>query len=189
LSLSKYSIRALTQVEDHLIFSGSIDGENGNTVMLEPETLEGLFKLPSTVVGTTPVLAPKMLEENTQQQQQQIHQRISDRNAQFFEQEAQRLDDWAEDLKISLERELKDIDRQIKEVRRATSLAVGLQEKLEGQKQIKKLEGNRTQKRRALFEEQDKVDEQRGVLIEELEDKLVQEASLEGIFTIRWSVK
>jgi adenine-specific DNA-methyltransferase len=64
----------------------------------------------------------------------------------------------AEDLKVGLEREIKEIDRQIKEVRRATTGAVALEEKLAGQKQIKSLEAMRGTKRRSLFDAQDEID-------------------------------
>jgi adenine-specific DNA-methyltransferase len=43
---------------------------------------------------------------------------VSKRNADYFENEAEKLDGWAEDLKLGLEREIKDIDKQIKETRR-----------------------------------------------------------------------
>ena len=43
---------------------------------------------------------------------------IFERNARFFEAEAEKLDGWADDLKLGLEREIKEFDRQIKEARR-----------------------------------------------------------------------
>ena len=55
---------------------------------------------------------------------------ISERNARFFEAEADKLDGWADDLKIGLEREIKELDRQIKEARRAATAALTLEEKL-----------------------------------------------------------
>ena len=68
---------------------------------------------------------------------------ISERNARFFEAEAEKLEGWADDLKLGLEREIKDLDRQIKEARRAATTALTLEEKLAGQKQIKALESQR----------------------------------------------
>jgi hypothetical protein len=41
---------------------------------------------------------------------------------------------------VALEREIKDMDRQIKEAKRAATLALSLEDKLAGQKQIKALE-------------------------------------------------
>ncbi len=99
------------------------------------------------------------------------------------------MDNWAEDLKLGLEREIKEIDRQIKEVRRANTTALTLEEKLAGQKQIKALEMTRNQKRRTLFDAQDDVDNQREKLITEVEAKLQMSIAREHLFTVRWTLK
>jgi adenine-specific DNA-methyltransferase len=71
---------------------------------------------------------------------------ISCRNAEFFEAETDKLEGWADDLKLGLEREIKEIDRQIKEARRPATAALPLEEKLAGQKEIKVLESQRNQR-------------------------------------------
>jgi hypothetical protein len=63
-------------------------------------------------------------------QQEAILQSISQRNAAFFESEANKLDAWAEDLKIGLEREIRELDRQIREAGRAATAAPTLQKNL-----------------------------------------------------------
>jgi adenine-specific DNA-methyltransferase len=69
-----------------------------------------------------------------------------------IEAEAEKLDGWADDLKLGLEREIKEFDRQIKEVRKRAVAALTLEEKLAGQKQIKALESERGKRRRARFD-------------------------------------
>ena len=102
--------------------------------------------------------------------------------------EAEKLGGWADDLKVGLEREIKELDRQIKEARRAATAALTLEEKLIGQKQIKDLEAQRNQKRRSLFDAQDDVDRQRETLIEKIEGKLRQKSSLLSLFSVRWNL-
>jgi hypothetical protein len=68
--------------------------------------------------------------------QAEIQRAISERNARLFEAEAEKLDGWADDLKLGLKRQIKELDRQIKEARRAATAAPTLEEKLAGQKQI-----------------------------------------------------
>jgi adenine-specific DNA-methyltransferase len=77
-------------------------------------------------------------------------------------------------------------DRQIREARRAATIALTLEEKLAGQKQIKALEAQRSQKRRSLFDAQDQVDRQREELIANVEAKLTQRSALTVLFTVRW---
>ncbi len=91
-------------------------------------------------------------------------------------------------MKLTLERELKDMDRQIKDARRTASIALTLEGKLAGQKQIKTLESQRNEKRRSLFEAQDKVDQRREELIASIEGKLTQRTDLKTLFTIRWKL-
>ena len=98
------------------------------------------------------------------------------------------MDNWADDLKVMLEREIKEMDRQIKEAKRSASAAVDLQAKLEGQKQVKALERVRSVKRRSLFDAQDDVDRQRDELIAQIEAQLEQQSSVECLFKIRWSL-
>lgn len=118
-----------------------------------------------------------------------IRRSVSERNARYFEEEATKLDGWADDLKVGLEREIREIDRQIKEARRAATSAMTLEEKLAGQKAVKALEAERNTKRRSLFDAQDRIDAQREDLIAIIEGKLEQQASELALFTIRWSVK
>ena len=184
LTLSLFTIESLEQAEDHLIFVASTDeGE-----MLAEELAARLFTLPGNVVKQIQDPPPVLLETPLQQRRTAIQRDVSERNARFFAAEADKLDGWADDLKVGLEREIKELDRQIKEVRRATSTALTLEEKLAGQKQIKSLESQRNQKRRSLFEAQDEVDRQRDELIAQIEGKLLQREELSLLFMIRWQL-
>ena len=183
LSLSLFSVESLDQAEDHLIFAaGTDDGQ-----VLDEEVAARLMTLPGSVAGTNQgQQAHATFETLIQQRQAAIQRSISERNARFFEAEAEKLDGWADDLKVGLEREIKDLDRQIKEARRAATTALTLEEKLAGQKQIKALEAQRNQKRRSLFDAQDQVDKQREELIAQIEGKLAQVTRLENLFRLRW---
>ena len=112
--------------------------------------------------------------------------KISERNGRLFEEEAGKLDGWAEDLKVGLEREIKDLDRQLKEARRAASASLTLEDKLAGQKQVKKLEAERTDRRRKLFAAQDEIEQRRDKLIESVQAKLEQKVALVRVLSVRW---
>jgi adenine-specific DNA-methyltransferase len=186
LAASLLSVDALGQSEDHLLLA-AIE-ENGSA--LSPEAATRLMSIGGSVVGpaNTPENVASILTDALYAQQATIRRGISERNARFFEAEADKLDGWADDLKVGLERELKDLDRQIKEARRAATLAVTLEEKLAGQKAVKELESERSTKRRSLFEAQDKIDEQRAELIAQIEGKLEQKIDMLPLFTILWRV-
>jgi adenine-specific DNA-methyltransferase len=184
LSLSQLSVESLEQAEDHLIFAAVTDkGE-----ILDEDIARRLLSLPGQIGQPILATAPTELETTTERRQNEIQRNISERNARFFEMETEKLDGWADDLKVGLEREIKEIDRQIKDARRAATVALGLEEKLAGQKQVKALESQRNAKRRALFDAQDDIDGRREQLIADIEGKLQQRVSQETLFSIRWKL-
>jgi adenine-specific DNA-methyltransferase len=185
ITLSSFTVESLDQAEDHLIFGALTD----DGASLDEEAAARLFTLPGRATGPCLNIVPVPLEMATQQRQLTIQRTISERNARFFEAEAEKLEGWSDDLKLGLEREIKDIDRQIKEARRAATSALTLEEKLAGQKQIKALEAQRSQRRRSLFDAQDAVDKQRDQFITTIEGKLTHKSSLEKLFAIRWKLE
>jgi hypothetical protein len=180
-------VASLEQSEDHILLTGITDDGS----MLESEVLTRLMTVPATAGSQAYVPAPTALrlDDGFSQQRDVIRRTISERNARYFEEEATKLDGWADDLKVGLEREIREIDRQIKEARRAATAALTLDEKLAGQKAVKALEAERNTKRRSLFDAQDRIDVQREDLIASIEGKLEQQVSEMELFTIRWSVR
>ena len=63
-----------------------------------------------------------------------------------------------------------------------------LEDKLNMQKEIKELEKKRNNLRFNLFEEQDKVDEKKEKLIEDIENKMKQKIDIEELFSIKWKI-
>jgi len=184
LTLSQLTIESLDQAEDHLIFAAVTDSGQ----MLDEEAVGRFFSLPADAGESLLATSPKDLDTITQRRQAEIQRAISERNAHFFEAETDKLEGWSDDLKLGLEREIKEIDRQIKDARRAATAALTLEEKLAGQKQIKALESQRNAKRRTLFDAQDEVDRRREQLIAEIEGKLQQRVSQTRLFSIRWNL-
>ena len=186
LALSLLTVEALDQSEDYLIFGAFTD--NGDT--LDEEQARRLFTL-SGQAGVSCTASPEVIakfETINSVNQTKVQKSISERNARFFETEVNKLDGWSDDLKLGLEREIKEFDLRIKETRRCITLSLTLEEKLVGQKQIKSLESLRNQKRRSLFEAQDKIDLNHESLIKDIEGKLIQKCLLQQQFLIRWRV-
>lgn len=185
LTLTLLTIESLDQAEDYLLLAAATEAGKP----LEEDAARRLFSLPARVVAELPDGTDnENLESVLRQRQEAIKRTISQRNAAFFEAEAEKLDAWADDLKVGLEREIKELDRQIKEARRAATAALTLEEKLEGQKQVKALESQRNTKRRALFDAQDEIDGRRDQLIAGIEGKLQQKVTSQRLFAIRWKL-
>ena len=191
LTVRLFSVESLDQAEDYLLCAAATDeGQE-----LDEASAARLLTLPATGPPLPPgegkgegaVLG--LLDAMIEQRQVAIQRGISERNARFFEAEADKLDGWADDIKLGLEREIKELDRQIREARRLATTALTLEEKLAGQKQIKTLESQRNVKRRTLFDAQDEVDRQRDSLIADIEGRLQQRTTLTGLFSVRWGIR
>ena len=182
MTASLLSVDALDQGEDHLLLAAQTDAGDS----LDPEVAARLLSLPGEVRGGVSAQPPTSLGGVIESLQKTVQQSISERNARFFEAEAEKLEGWSDDLKVGLEREIKEMDRLIKEARRASTVALSLEDKLAGQKKVRSLESQRNEKRRSLFEAQDQIDRQRDQLIETLEGKLAQKTDSSPLFTLRW---
>jgi adenine-specific DNA-methyltransferase len=184
MAVWQLSIESLEQAEDHLIVAAiTDDGE-----LMDQETAKRLLTLPGKLIRQDVSIDGTQLDEILVKHQTDIQLDISSRNAHFFELEVEKLESWADDLKIGLEREIKELDRRIKEARRGATITSNLEEKLTAQKQIKSLEAERSIKRRTLFDAQDRVDAQRDVIIDNVEGRMQQSIYLMRLFLLRWSI-
>lgn len=146
-----------------------VRGENKGPVMIDPAVTE-------------------RLDTEMERAKQVTLEDISLRNARYFDEELEKIDRWADDLKYALEMELKDIDVLIKQLKRDAKLEPDLKAKLELHRQLKDAETHRGKKRRELYEAQDKIDEEKEKLISTVEARLELKMSTESLFSIRWSI-
>lgn len=184
LKAQLFCVDSLERKEEHILFAANTD----NGEILPSETAQKLMQLPVLNCESEDVATTADIDNTLVSEQHNIIKVINNRNLLFFEDEVSKLDHWADDLKLGLEQSIKDIDLQIKEVRRNAKIAPTLEEKLAWQKQQNELERTRNKQRRELFDRQDEVDERREKLIEKLESKLNQSNQTEDLFVIRWNL-
>jgi superfamily II DNA/RNA helicase len=185
LTLKMISVEALGIQEQHLLVAATThDG-----IKLAEKDPEKLLRLPASIqkagllnAAEVPLLADVETRKLT------LLRDINQRNLGYFEQEVQKLDAWADDLKLGLEQQIKEVDREIKDVRRTATTSPTLEEKLLWQKKQRELEGKRTKLRRELFNRQDEVEAQRNDLISQLEVQLQQRVAERVLFTIEWEL-
>lgn len=186
LQAYRVTVTSLERAEDHIVLCGQTD--KGET--LHQEVLEKLLGFPVSQInnleGVKAHLDP--LSEELNRRKTEILLDVNQRNLKYFEAEVDKLDGWADDLKVGLEQEIKELDKEIREVRRTAKAAPDLEDKLNWQKKQRELEKLRSRKRRELFDKQDEVDARREELISELEEKLEQEVEESPLFTIGWRV-
>ncbi len=169
--------------EEFLIFAARADSGD----ILDAGWCRRLLRLPASDQGE--VSNALDLGESETEEAQRCLGRVEVRNGRYFDAEVTKLDRWSDDLKLGLERELKDLDQAIRDLRRQSATAVALADKLEAQRGIKAIERKRNGKRRDLFEEQDNIDEQRSELIAGIERQLFTTHHYERLFSVRWTLR
>lgn len=185
MRVEKVSIESFEQ-EDYLLISCFTDeGE-----IVYPEVAGRMFSLSASEGG--PAQPASAVEETLARQLELAREVVlaesTQRNHLFFEQEMDKLDTWAEDMKLGLEKEIADLDGEIKLRKAEAKKMILLEEKVHAQRLVKDLEKRRSEKRRTLFEAQDEVDAKKETLLDEVEKLLEQRVKQEAIFVIRWKM-
>jgi len=185
LELSKLTVESF-ETEEFLVFAAKTDAGK----LLDGELCRKLMSLPGKVAIMERNAGPATnLDHARQSETQRLVKTVDERNGRFFDEEVAKLERWSDDLKLGLEREIKDLDQQIKEIRRETQAATTLTEKLAAQKKLKAVESERNRKRRELYDAQDAIDRDRDELIAKIEKQLSMKQTLQPLFAVQWSLQ
>lgn len=183
LRVEALAVEAGGEGQDWLLQAAATD----DGAVLPAEALARLWTLDGTV-GDAVAAPAALLDAAVDAEAGAALDGAARRRAALLAEEERKLDAWAEDLKTGLERELKEIDREIGEARRAAAAALTLDQKLEAQKAVRALEQRRNARRRTLFEAQDEIDARRGELIAGIEAQLAARINRRAIMTLRWRI-
>lgn len=185
MMVEKISIDSFEQ-EDHLVIACL--KQDGSYVY--PNIAERMLGLPAELIGKEAIDngIQEKLQEKISEMQNEIVADSAERNSKFFDEEMDKLDNWADDMKLGLEKEISDLDQEIRLRKSEAKKITWLDEKVSAQRAIKELEKKRTEKRQNLYEAQDEIDEKKDMLLDKIEKMLKQKVNRENIFTIKWRV-
>ncbi|MEI8132786.1 MAG: SNF2-related protein [Leptolinea sp.] len=186
LSCTQLSISAL-ESEDHLVFAGFT--EKGE--LLDENQCRRLFDLPARQGTNIDVPPDKLtqLDEMRIHRQKMLLEEMTARNGRWFDTEMDKLDYWAEDRRTSLKVELEELDESIKETRKSARLAPNLPEKLERQRELRKMETKRDEAWRNYDQSSRELDRQKDALLDEISQQLEQHIEHETLFTLHWNLR
>ena len=186
MRVEKISIDSFEQ-EDHLVVA--CQTESGDWVY--PEIAEKMLMLPAHMLSPAPIedAVVVCLSERVEEMNQEILSSSSDRNNRFFDEEMEKLDSWADDMKLALEREISDLDQEIRLRNSEAKKISRLEEKVKAQRAIKDLERKRVEKRRNLYIAQDEIDEKKEALLNKIEKMLKQKVERTCLFMIKWKLR
>ncbi|MFZ5517427.1 MAG: SNF2-related protein [Candidatus Zhuqueibacterota bacterium] len=187
MKVINYTIQSF-ETEDYVLLA-AFDDEGH---ILENDQCQRLFSCPASVnkISVDQELPDtrRKFDELFHARQTEILRQNTERNTYFFEYEMDKLEKWADDLKSSLELELKNLDKEIRFRKTEAKKLINLEAKVEAQRLIKDMEKKRNQLRKNLFEAQDDVDAKKEELIETIEARMKQNTTASELFTVRWKL-
>ncbi|MCB9448672.1 MAG: DEAD/DEAH box helicase [Flavobacteriales bacterium] len=172
--------------EDYLLFATVTD--EGKE--LDHEQSQRLLTLP--VINNHNGLSgieTQELKSIITQKKKKVLAGINERNTTFFEEELEKLDKWAEDKRNSLKLTLKELDEEIKELKKNARTARSLPDKLALRKKVKAKEVKRDEAWREYDLAGREIEKQKDELIDRIEQQLEQKTELKKLFTIKWTIK
>lgn len=184
LTAHKMSIRGADD-QDHIIIAAMTD--DGRRI--DAKAAMRLFDLPAENIGTADLAIPSSLADTVELDRQSILEALAARQSAWFDQEMDKLDSWAEDKRAGLKADLKDLDDQIKAMKKEVRQTGNLPDKLALQRKARTLETMRDEAWRAYDEAAKEIETQKDGLLDQVEERLGQDVSDEPLFAIRFEIK
>jgi hypothetical protein len=188
LKVSRLSVSTAKRQIDHMVLAATTD----DGAVLDERVLDRLFRIPATVAAF-PLQEPPEAELAAREAAIRAHKldEANRFNAEHLTKETDKLDAYADDLERAADAEIKALDDQIKlkrkEMRAATAISVA--DKIEMQRAIKKLEGQRDDQMMAKFERKKAIRKEVEDLLDEIQASLKLTPETVPLFTIRWELR
>jgi ERCC4-related helicase len=173
------------EVQEHLLFTAIAD----DGVLIDDELAQKLMELPANkVLLIRNAHIPEVVEEIREKNKQEKLYQIKQVDFQYYKEECDKLDAWTDDLKDGLEREIKQMEREISELKKSRNSASTLEQAVEIKNQITILEKKRHDKIKNLYAEYEKIDVRNEELQKNVEKQLKGTNKTEQLFLIKWRI-
>ncbi len=185
LSLDKMAYEGIGD-EEHLIYTVITE----DSTPLDDDLINRMLELPGTVCGDCPPESDNLVQLRNERLDAQRVQ-IENANKQYYLEECEKLDAYSEELKDGLEREIKEMRKEIaakKKEFKSSSSTLSLDEMLALKDEINRMEKKRKEKQRDLYTAQDKIDADNERLQEEIRKKLEGKIVTDHIMTISFEI-
>lgn len=171
--------------QEHLIISATCD----DGTILDSDIVNKIMELSVVKRQRIGGSIPNNIKEISKTNADNTLKQIEIENKEYFLKECKKLDEWSEDLKNGLQKEIKNIDKVIKEKNKELSIVdCTLEEMLDKKDEILKLKKLRDKKRRKLYEEEDRIENENEKLQEEMRQRIKGKNTVTNIFTIRFEI-
>jgi hypothetical protein len=174
-------------IEDHIILSSFTD----DGIELDDEQCARLFSVYADEAGDDLIPEEEFeikLQSAYERKRTEVVDSINIKNAAYFDLEIEKLDKWGEDRRSSLKLTLKELDEEIRTLKKQARLAPNLPEKLKLEKERKTLETKRDEAWKEYDGAAKEIDQTKDKLLDQIEKKLEQNIDEEILFLIGWKL-
>jgi adenine-specific DNA-methyltransferase len=156
---------------------------------LDPEVAETFFRLDAELVGAPDTALPEAAIGAVREGQRRAHhQRLADRDLVFINEEEEKLSRRVDDLATLRDREIRDVTKQIAELRRQSKAVRSLAEKKSIMEAIRRAEADRSDRQRRFHEETLAAEQERERLMQQVEVALEVTPTTARLFALRWAL-
>ena len=148
-----------------------------------------LFELPARKNGAAELRLPEQVADTVQRERKSILDDLAARQSTWFDEEMDKLDNWAEDKRAGLKADVKELDDEIKALKKEIRQTGNLPEKFALQRRARELDKKRDEAWRAYDAAAKEIEVQKDGLLDQVEARLGQSVSDEELFAIRFEVK
>lgn len=172
--------------EEDCIIAVAMDDEGQ---IMPDDFVEKLMSISGRITNTQfPEIDDSRLKAEMTHKQDIVSEHIAIRDKEFINDESAKIERWAEDQTFTLEEELRNVKKQIKECEHEFRNESDNKRRLELQSEIMSLQRTLRQKRNDIFTVEDEIMARRKTLIDEINNSLNKSAKEEYLFTIAWQV-
>lgn len=179
----KLSVRGADD-QDHIILVALMD----DGILVDPKAAARLFELPAQKKEATDLSLPQAVTQKVEKERKIILDEMAARQSTWFDDEMEKLDCWAEDKRAGLKADLKELDDEIKALKKEIRQTGNLPDKLSLQRRARAQETKRDEAWRAYDAAAKEIEVQKDGLLDQVEERLGQNVSDEELFAIRFEI-
>ena len=186
LRVSKLRIATAAITREHLVLSVVQDDESRE---VHSDTIERLMMVPADIV-VPPQAAPTERLTAVESARRAVFLEVAEQeNANWLDEEGEKLDSYAEDLERSFELEVRTLEAEIKEAKKALrGSALSMAKKLTEKRRIATLEAKRDKMKAEFFDRRAQIRAEVEAMLDRVQENLKMDPTLAHLFTIRWEV-
>ncbi|MBX5495317.1 MAG: hypothetical protein IRZ15_08265, partial [Bryobacteraceae bacterium] len=186
LRVSKLRIATPALTREHLVLAVLPD-DAGREV--DPDTMERLMAVPAEDVGEAKNPPIEELSRLEAERRKELLALAEQDNAEWLDKESDKLDAYADDLERAFEMEVKALEAEIKEAKKALrGSALPMAKKLAEKRRIGTLEAKRDKMKAEFFDRRAQIRAEVDKMLDKIQESLRMEPTTTPLFTIRWEV-